>query len=653
MGVLPGDEVVLVAHLPLVRIAEESLPFAGCDLWRMPFEAFDDLTAHAFSDHRPAYEAMAPVFLRMVVSARPRQVVPLPPGPTQTRLELKLRKHAWPMLAKSGLDILDSFYALAVQPAWQALLLQAPDAVLPPPRCSVTMAIADEGFGFATGEQPARVARVQGDADIDYLINDGFPTRLFSAAELQAAAAWTARLSEGSTIDAMLGPALDALAECASPLLGAPERTALATMALETLLLPEVRSGLSAALERRLSHLLGQDEAECRHSRDSARALYKARSAAVHGEAPAGTADGPAWLAAAIVALDRHAGAAAKPVGDLLADLDLQPLGGALPRPAAPSAPVLLRPRTSRVTMVGSGLAAPDDIWLMWAPLPGLLIRQPLALGVPRRCMLVSLSGNELLTLEERDIARDFAAVLRTQADEIATLCVGLPASEDDPSRALALLQRERDLAVAALRLAGLHDFCDPALAGPVALRGSLRFRQPSVLRQSVWQLIARQEGEATELQADMAEPLAEAWRTVDDYRQAGGHPDLERALTLYCRGFDRRFSTSHACAGLHIAAIESLLGRFRPPGDAQPLEALVTRLLGQAHASAAWFEREGRALRNAVAHGRMTDGVDAQALAALATIAGAAWRRAAELHAGDPADAMRPAKRLVRALTH
>lgn len=653
MSVSPGDEIVLVAHLPMVRIAEDSLPFAGGDLWRMPFETFDQLTAHAFSDHRPAYETMAPVFLRLVVSARLAQVVPMPPAQTrQTRLQLKLPEHAWPLLAKSGLDILNHFHALAVQPAWQALLLQAPDAVLPPPRWSLTLAIADEGFGFTTGEQPARVASVQGDADLEYLINDGFPTRLFGAAELQAAAAWTERLSDGTAVDARLGAALDALAECASPLLGAAERTALATMALETLLLPEVRSGLSATLERRLSHLLGQDEAECRRSGDSARALYKARSAAVHGEAPAGTADGPAWLAAAIVALDGHAVAAAKPVGDLLAELDLQPLGGALPRPAAPSAPVLLRPRTSRVSMVGSGLAAPDDIWLMWAPLPGLLIRQPLALGARRRCMLVSLSGHELLTLEERDIARDFAGALRTRADGIATLCIGLPANEDDPSRALALLQRERDLAVAALRLAGLHDFCDPALAGPVALRGSQRFRQPSVLRQSVWQLIARQEGESTELQADMAEPLAEAWHTVDDYRQAGGHPDLERALSLFCRGFDRRFSTSHACAGLHIAAIESLLGRFRPPGDAQPLEGLVTRLLGQAHASAAWFEREGRALRNAVAHGRMTDGVDAEALAALATIAGAAWRRAAELQASHPADAMRPAKRLVRALS-
>lgn len=652
MSVAPGDEIVLVAHLPLVRIAQQSLPFAGGDLWRMPFETFDVLTAHAFSDHRPAYDAMAPVFLRLVVSARLLQVVPLPEAAQQAHLQLKLPERAWPLLARVGLDILDRFHTAAVQPAWQALLLQAPDAQLPPPRWSLTLAIADEGFGFSGGGQPARIASVQGDADIEYLINDGFPTRLFDAYELQAAAAWTERLSEGSTIAPTLAPALDALAECASPLLGAAERTTLATMALEALLLPEVRSSLGATLERRLSHLLGQDEAGRRHSRDSARALYRARSAAVHGGAPAGTADGPAWLAAAIVALDGHASAGATPMRDLLARLDLQPLGGALPRQAAPSAPALLRPRTGMVAMGGSALAAPDDSWLMWAPLPGLLNRRPLALDAQRRCLLLSLSGHELLTLEERDIARDFAGALRTQPDEIAALRIALPTGEDDPSQALAQLQRERDLAVAALRLAGLHDFCDPALAGPVALRGSLRFRQPSVLRQSVWQLVVQQQGQVAELQPAQTGPLAAAWRTVDGYRQAGGHPDLERALVLYRRGFDRRFNTVHACAGLHIAAIESLLGRFRPPGDAQPLEALVTRLLGRAHASAAWFEREGRALRNAIAHGRMTDGVDAEALAALATIAGAAWQRAAELHAGEPADAMRPARRLVRALS-
>jgi hypothetical protein len=659
MSATPGDEIVLLAHLPLVRITEDSLPFAGGDLWRMPFETFDALTARAFSDHRRAYDATAPVFLRLVVTSQLANIVPLPPEPAeqaeQASLQLKLPERAWPQLATLGLELLDRFHALAVQPAWQALLLQAPEAQLPPPRWSLTLAIADPGFGFATGGAPARIASVQGDADIEYLINDGFSTRLFDAAELQAAAAWTERLSDGSGIDAAVATALDALAGCASPLVGTAERTVLATMALEALLLPELRSGLSATLAQRLAHLLGRDEAQRQHSRASARALYQARSASVHGEAPvpspADMADGPAWLAAAIVALDRQCSATGTTVAELLTRLDAQPLGEAPPlvRPAA--APALLRPRTSCVGIGAPQLAAPDDAWLLWAPLPGLLNEQPLALDAERQRLLLSLSGHELLMLEERDIARDFAGALRLQADEIAALCLVLPGDDDAP-RAMALLQQERDLTVAALRLAGLHDFCDPALAGPVALRGSLRFRQPSVLRQSVWQLVAQRQADATRLQAGHGEPLAAAWWAVDDYRQAGGHAELDRALALYRRGFDQRFNTAQACAGLHYAVIEALLGRFRPWGDAQPLEALVTRLLGEADASAAWFAAQGRELRNAVAHGRASDGVDPAALDALARIAGSAWREAARLLAADPADAMQPGRRLVRALS-
>ncbi|KQW42322.1 MULTISPECIES: hypothetical protein [unclassified Roseateles] len=654
MSVSNGDEIVLVSHLPLVCIAADSVPFAGGDLWRMPFEVFDALTVGAFSDHQKAYAAMAPVFLRVVLRARLPNVVALhEPQARSSSLQLKLPERSWPLLTEFGLDILVRFHDLAVQPAWQALLLQAPDAVLPPPRWSLTLAIADEGFGFSGGEQPSRVASVHGDADIEYLISDGFPTRHFDSAELEAAAVWTERLSAATSVDARLGPALDALAECASPLLGAAERTVLATMALETLLLPEARSGLSATLERRLGHLLGRDEAERQHSRASARALYKARSASVHGETPSPhDAAGGAWLAAAIIALDRQSTASATAVADLLPRLDEQPLGEALPRSAPPCAPALLRARTSRVAIVAPELASPEEGWLMWAPLPGLLNHQPLALDDERRRLLLSLSGHELLMLEERDIARDFAGALRAQEDEIAALCLLVPGDDEDAAGAMARLQQERDLAVAALRLAGLHGFCDPALAGPVAMRKAIRFRQPSVLRQSVWQIVAHKRDEATALQPAHAAPLASAWRTVDDYRRAGGHGDLDRALSLYRRGFDRRFNTTHACAGLHFATIESLLGRFRMPGDAMPLEALVTRLLGEQHASAAWFVSDGRALRNAVAHGRATEGVEHTALDALATIAGAAWRRAAQLQAGEPADPTRPGKRLVRALT-
>ncbi|HEY9106547.1 MAG TPA: hypothetical protein VIN58_07690 [Roseateles sp.] len=153
------------------------------------------------------------------------------------------------------------------------------------------------------------------------------------------------------------------------------------------------------------------------------------------------------------------------------------------------------------VGIVAPTLASPEGEWLMWAPLPGLLNRQPLALDDERHHLVLSLSGHELLMLEERDIARDFAGALRMEEDAIAALCLAMPGGDEDPDKAIARLQLERDLAVAALRLAGLHDFCDPALAGPVAMRGPMRFRQPSVLRQSVWQIVAQKRDQATTLE--------------------------------------------------------------------------------------------------------------------------------------------------------
>ena len=57
--------VVLLAHVPLLRIEGDEVPFTGGSLWSMPFDVFDDLTAGAFTDHRARYEETAPVFFRL------------------------------------------------------------------------------------------------------------------------------------------------------------------------------------------------------------------------------------------------------------------------------------------------------------------------------------------------------------------------------------------------------------------------------------------------------------------------------------------------------------------------------------------------------------------------------------------------------------
>lgn len=654
-----GDEIVFASHLPLVRIGEDSVPFDGCDLWRMPFATFDALTGGAFANHARAYEAVAPVFLRMQARAHLLNVVALDPAQQRRSLtQIKMPHENWATLLDQGLGSFVTFYVAAVWPVWQALVLQAPGAVLPPPGWSLTFAIADPGFGVEFNGTVSQVVSVQGEADIDYLISEGFATTWFDGSALAAASDWATRLSTGA-IDSALRPALKALGSCASPLLGPVDRTVVATMALESLLLPEARSGMSATLERRLGHLLGRDDNERESAREAARALYKLRSASVHGEASnsidAARTDGAAWLAATITALNERSTDTGVTVTELLQGLDQRQLGGALPDSSSgPRGPALLRPRVSNVSLVASSLGSPDDAWLLWAPLPGLVNRQPLRVGYPPdpRCwrMLLSLSGNELLSLEERDIRRDFAATLRLVEDEIAALCIVMHDAPDDSRATMSLLQQERDLVVAALRLAGLHDFCDPALSGVMVMRGQTRFRQPSVLRQSIWQIAMHKQNTAVVLRPEHAEMLAAAWGAVDGYRRAGRHPDLDRALSLLLRGFDRQFLTRQVCAGLHYGAIEALLGRFRPLGDRHPLEMLVARLLGEQDVHAAWFRCEGRVLRNAIAHDRAADAVDDLALDALASIAAAAWRRAAQIHASEPA-VDRPGKRLIRSL--
>ena len=239
--------------------------------------------------------------------------------------------------------------------------------------------------------------------------------------------------------------------------------------------------------------------------------------------------------------------------------------------------------------------------------------------------LILALSGAELLSLEERDIRRDFPAQISTIEGHIAALCLVIGSDQaDEPEQAMVLLQRECDLAVAALRMAGFHAFCDPALAGPVMMRGPVRFRRPSVLRQSVWQSLLPDKAARTLSSNDIA-CLARHHRGLSAYERAGGHPDLERALSLYPRGFDCSFAGPRACAALHFALIECLLGRFRGADEGVPLEILVSRLVGASTPAATWFAAEGRSLRNRLAHSRAGDEPDADALDRLAVIGSAA----------------------------
>jgi hypothetical protein len=152
-----SSDVVLLAHMPLLRIGAETVPFAGGDLWRMPFEAFDTLTVGAFEDHADKYNAAAPVFYRMVTHPELDNLRPEPEGSKGShRIQAKLPGLRWPMLRDLGLGFIERFPALVADPAWLALLLEAPASLLPQPRWSA----AERGFRAAVlGGTPGRLAR--------------------------------------------------------------------------------------------------------------------------------------------------------------------------------------------------------------------------------------------------------------------------------------------------------------------------------------------------------------------------------------------------------------------------------------------------------------------------------------------------------------
>jgi len=655
-----GSEVVFAAHLPLLQIDADSLAFGGGDLWRMPFETFNVLTARAFEDHRARYEAVAPVFYRFVARAGLVATVPLPADADESSfLQIKLPNNRWSLLPQLGLGFMHRFHALAADPAWQALLLEAPAAAFPQPRWSTSFAIADPGWGFALAEGASRVASVRGDADAEYLLTPSFRAVRLERDALARATAWINRLDD-ETLAPPLMAAVQALAQASSPLLTPADQLTLATVALESLLLPEVRSGLARRLADRLAALLGDAEPQRQALRRTARTLYDTRSASLHGaelpaqaEAAVASRLGARLLAQAIQALQLRIEASGESLDAVLAALDAGVAPGATPWSTPPRAEIaatrqaLHDTRLTSVSMVGSNLEAPAGQVLMWAPLVGLQCHEQFAFADAPAPVATPLTGHELLQLEDRDVARDTDGRVRLLEERIAAIALLLPAAQAaDETEGLRLLERQRDLAVVALRLAGFHSFHDPALSGSVMVRGAQRFRRASVLRQSLWQMLLNIDEHPVLAAHDVAR-IAPCWRLLRAYDAGGGHADIERALSLYRRSFDRRFAPAEAIAALQFSLLETLLGRFRAPGDVPQLEDLVQRLRGPGDAAAAWFAAQGRSTRNAVAHGRAA-AVDADAQALLDAINGAALARCIGLRLADPAAPERPATRLI-----
>jgi len=661
-------ELSFVSHLPLLRMTPQSLDGRGFQLWRMPFEVFDDLSQGAFTDHRAAYEATAPVFLRvdMDVPAGDGLIRQLAAS-TRKALELKIPTARWHSMTSLGLEALVALHSSVVDRLSAALALAAPASLLPPSRWSVTFGQVDEQHAFVLGSEVAGTIRVQGDADLEYLFSPACVGREIDADTLQRAVEWQGMIDFiGRHED--VAAALQVLRAAAAPTLTEAEQSLLCSVALEALLLPEVRSGLEQVFATRSSHLPSVQDAEA--VRDAAAMLYDSRSAGVHGAAQApdavsaiGAAHAAQLLAAAIVGLayGLHEG---RGLDDLRAALD----GGPLPAFHAPewtlhddppglraasriSPPVVTQPFIQRFT--SAGLQGVDDAYACYSPLTGLGCTEMQPLSDPPCPGIIPLTGSEVVSLEDKDIARDYLGELHQIPERIAALTMFMPDAGVGEQQALRSLRRSRELAVASLRLAGFDAFIDPDLAGLHVLHERRPLREPSVLRQTVLTRLRKDPDYVIE--AADRDRTSPAWDLVSRYAQSPGHPDIERWLSAFRRVHDSDFLPPLARANLAIALVEGLLGRFRPPDDPVPLEALVAKVASlagdpSAAAASAWFSTHARAWRNALAHGRLQE-IDDAAIGSLVAIARAALPRAIALwlDGGDPK--RRPAKLLMKEL--
>ncbi|MDJ0869491.1 MAG: hypothetical protein QNK03_25535 [Myxococcota bacterium] len=626
------SQLIFLAHLPLLRMEQEEVPFAGGWLWRVPFETYDSLSLGAFSDHRRGYEETAPVFFRFDAEF---DLPELSEGVEEAggAIELKTRSDNWASLCALGFPSAYDFHQGLVDRAWVSLVLAAPAAALPSPRLSVTFVHCPSEACFELSDRSFQTLRVQGDADQEYLFLPEAAGPPLSSETIEHASGLAATM-DATADDPDVAGAIGSLVTATAPVLSPAEQLTLCVVALESLLLPEIRSGLGRTFATRLGALLATSPEHLETLKRGARRLYDARSASLHG-APRSSARNAAdaarrahaqqLLGASICGMARRL--RSEPSLDALrSQLDAPPRaldGSLVPLPLAD--PPGLRPadrlRTQRGRVAGTfsslaDLSAPEGSAVGWCPLIGLATEDVFAFGkaldeepagTPQPPVLMPLSGPAISALEEKDIARDSIGVMRPEQELGASvLCLAVQDASLSHEDAASLLERPRDLGVLALRLAGFGRFHDPELLGSYTYIQSMRYRRATVLRQTVLQA-ARTSAAGRVTAADM-ERVLPAWDLLTTYDARGRHFEIDHILTLFRRAFDRRFVPARSRPGLLLGALEGMLGRFRSRHEPVQLEHLVTEAVGDTEASR-WFAEAGRSFRNAVAHGRWDPG--------------------------------------------
>ncbi len=596
--------VRMMTHVPLVRIDAPRVEIGGGALVALPFADYDEMVLGSFTDGRRDYESTAPVFF---VS---EYEVDVPEGALEGLTD-------GPQLVSSEHDGFNMKLSFLFE-RWDghradcgrvrdALALAAPGSSIPDPQLSL-------GILDIAAANPVTQTR-QGDADQELLFLGAQATYLLSHDVLARASALLAVVDR---CDGELRQAIDVLHDAADLSLTPNEQLTLCAIELEALLLPELTTELKRTFARRLGHLLGGSDTE-----EVARAVYAARSDAVHGDSAAYAVPGRAQslLAGAVVALE-----ALTRDGSTLAAvrerLDAGPAGGPVPvsEGAPPPAPrILLAPRrgwppASSSVDLSAGVPISDPeieegSVVLFAPLIGLdfddLPDAVVDAGFPLSWMWPSQLGG----LEDPDIRRDWISQDLTVLRPIA--CLALAASGDFDV-ALEPLRRRADIAVTALRLAGIAGVHDPDLLGVYARDGDgFRYRRPAIYRQTA---ITQRAQMSWPLDDDEVADLTALWPLLLEYEAGRRAPEIDHALALFRRAHVSLGLSRATRLELFFASLEAALGR----GAADPLALMSERAHVRVPSSFEWYAAHGVATRNALAHGEWEPDNDDDALWAL-----------------------------------
>lgn len=620
------SKVMYFAHLPGFSLSGESSGFAGMLLDKLPFDDYNTITHGAFEDYREKYQKTEPVFLIKSVDAD--LIEPgSPPGNLATP-QFKYRSNNSQVLEDMGLGSINHFYANEVFYSWAALNLACPAAMLINPRYSTGVIYSEDGY-FDFGGKLGRGLQIQGDADQEFLFDPSLCSSPYDEKMVREAELLIPCFEYISGNDELFG-ALIALVNPLSPVLTGRDHLILSVMALEELVLRGERRNLRKHFSQRVSSLVRIEQN--RFDADKlARNLYDLRSAAIHGRDSSNLAEvvemrhAPQMLCAVIIELAEQL-QQGRTLDDVFAAVES---GDFIPvrepvdidNPKSRSPPNRLNKNDCSVVAVAPAMmGAPEGGDVLWSPLIGLKLESDFyPVGTPPRYSLMPLSSSEIMEMEDRDIRRDYLAGVFAKSelfeDEGGSQSVvlgvfGNAAHTNTRDKSLAVMQKlmvEASVVVIALRLAGLDIFRDPALLGGYYYAGQIRYRWPTVLRQTVLQEF---KADTVVVDEDRVKIITQNFDRLDKLNQMDKSGSMSTIFSLYLASYHYQYSSPPSCAAMSIAVLEGILGRFRNFDDTRSIENIIGLVVSEENAE--WFYDNGRAFRNDVAHGRFdTDSIE------------------------------------------